>query len=136
MQIGESSQPIIIKSNLLWKDTEINLVAGQQYHFESQGKWIDGKISPFIYPCEADGYESPWYNIVLKLAEGLRRMPQEKWFALIGSIDKDKHSFFLIGKDKTFTAPKTGRLYCFANDVIIAYGNNQGHIQLTVTRKA
>lgn len=67
-------------------------------------------------------------------SESLRRMPHAPWFSLIGSIDKDKNSCFLIGTDKNITAPKTGRLYCFANDVIIAYGNNQGSIELTVTR--
>ena len=134
MQIGASSQPIIVESGQIWKDTGINLVAGQQYHFESRGKWTDGNIPPFIYSCEADGYKSPWYNIVLKLAEYLRRMPQAQWFALIGSIDQDKHSFFLIGKNNTLTAPKTGRLYCFANDVIGFYSNNHGSIELTVTR--
>jgi hypothetical protein len=134
MQIGESSEAKI-ESTLLWNNTQITLVAGQEYKFHATDEWIDGNIPPFIYHCDADGYKSPWYNIVLKLAEGLRRIPQEPWFSLIGSIDKDKHSFFLIGKDKIFTAPKTGRLYCFANDVIGFYGNNQGSIQLTVTRK-
>ena len=128
MQIGESSKPIIIKSKPLWNNTKITLIAGQKYHFQATGQWTDWKNT-----CDANGYPSP--NFFLKLCESLRRMPQAQWFALIGSIDQDKHSFFFIGKDKTFTSPKTGRLYCFANDVIIAYGNNQGSIQLTVTRK-
>ena len=133
MQVGKSINATI-ESRQIWNDTEITLVAGQEYTFHATGEWTDGRIPPWIYPCNADGYESP--NIVLKLCEGLRRMPHLPWFSLIGSIEKDKQNRFLIGKHKIFTAPKTGRLYCFANDVIIAYGNNQGHIQLTVTRKA
>ena len=97
MQIGESSKPIIIESRQEWKDTGINLVAGQQYHFQSTGEWTDGNIPPFIYPCDADGYQS--LNIVLKLFEGLRRMAHPPWFSLIGSINKDKNSFFLIDTD-------------------------------------
>lgn len=116
---------VTIDSKPLWNDTGITLLAGQNYHFQATGQWIDWKNT-----CDADGYQSP--NFLLKLCEGLRRMPQAPWFALIGSIDKN--NFFLIGTDTNITAPKTGRLYCFANDVIIAYGNNQGSLQLTVTR--
>lgn len=119
--------PITIDSKLLWNDTGITLLAGQNYHFQATGQWTDWKNT-----CDADGYQSP--NFFLKLCEGLRRMPHAPWFSLIGSIDKDKNSCFLIGTDKNITVPKTGRLYCFANDVIIAYGNNQGSLQLTVTR--
>jgi hypothetical protein len=118
--------PATIDSIQLWNNTGINLVAGQKYHFQATGQWTDWK-----YTCDADGYQSP--NFFFKLCESLRRMPQAPWFALIGSIDKDKNSFFLIGTDKNITAQKTGQLYCFANDVIIAYGNNQGSIELNVT---
>ena len=118
--------PITIDSKLIWNDTGINLVAGQEYHFQATGQWTDWTIT-----SNADGYEST--NFFLKLCERLRRMPNSPWFSLIGSIDKDQDSLFLIGTNKQFTAPKTGRLYCFANDVIIAYGNNRDSIQLTVT---
>jgi len=120
------SPPVTIDSRPLWNDTEINLITGQKYHFQATGQWTD-----WTNTCDADGYQS--LNFFLKLCEGLRRMPQSPWFALIGSINKDKNSFFLIGTDKEITASKTGRLYCFANDVIIAYGNNQGNLQLRVT---
>jgi hypothetical protein len=124
MEIEEP--PVTIESRLIWNDTRINLVAGQEYHFQATGQWTDWTIT-----CNADGFDSP--NLFLRLSEGLRRMPHAPWFSFIGSIDKDKQSFFLIGTNKKFTAPKTGRLYGFANDVIIAYGNNRGSIQLTVT---
>jgi hypothetical protein len=121
------NHPVTIDSIQVWNNTGITLLAGQKYHFQATGQWTDWKNT-----CDADGYQSP--NFFLKLCESLRRMPQAPWFSLIGSIDKDKNSFFLIGKDKNITAPKTGQLYCFANDAIIAYGNNRGSIQLTVTQ--
>lgn len=70
MQIGESKKATI-DSRPFWNDTQITLVAGQKYHFHTIGQWTDWKNT-----CDADGYESP--NIVLKIPEGLRRMPQEK----------------------------------------------------------
>lgn len=126
LAMQNTNLPITIDSKLIWNDTGINLVAGQEYHFQATGQWTDWTIT-----SNADGYESP--NFLLKLSEGLRRMPNSPWFSLIGSIDKAQDSFFLIGTNKQFIAPKTGRLYCFANDVIIAYGNNRDSIQLTVT---
>ncbi|TRT67881.1 hypothetical protein [Microcystis sp. M_QC_C_20170808_M9Col] len=32
--------PITIDSKLIWNDTGINLVAGQEYHFQATGQWI------------------------------------------------------------------------------------------------
>jgi len=77
--------PINIDSKLIWNDTGINLVAGQEYHFQATGQWTDWTIT-----SNADGYEST--NFFLKLCERLRRMPNSPWFSLIGSIDKDQDS--------------------------------------------
>ncbi len=41
--------------------------------------------------CDADGYQSP--NFFMKRCESLRRMPQAQWFALIGSIRRQKQLF-------------------------------------------
>ena len=126
MQVGESSNALI-EARWMWNDTGIMLVAGQEYQFQATGQWTDWTIT-----CDANGFESP--NLVLRLSECLRRVPQEPWLALIGSIEKDKQAFFRIGRERVFSPTKTGRLYCFANDVSIAYGNNRGSIQLSVTR--
>ncbi|WP_287237711.1 hypothetical protein [Microcystis sp. M_QC_C_20170808_M2Col] len=32
--------PITIDSKLIWNDTGINLVAGQEYHFQATGQWF------------------------------------------------------------------------------------------------
>lgn len=32
---------ITIDSKLIWNDTGINLVAGQEYHFQATGQWTD-----------------------------------------------------------------------------------------------
>lgn len=126
MQVGESSNALI-KARSMWNDTGIILVAGQEYHFRGTGQWRDWTIT-----CGGEGYESP--NLFLRLGEFLRRLPQEPWFALIGSIEKDNQTFFRIGEERVFSPSKTGRLYCFANDLSIAYGNNRGSLQLLVTR--
>jgi hypothetical protein len=124
MEVGESFIKTI-KAIEKWNDTENILVAGEKYHLTATGQWTDWFIL-----CDACGYERAY----LKPSEWLRRFPEANWFALIGSIEKDKQTFFYIGKERAFSPSQTGRLYCFANDVPFAYWNNKGSIQVCVTR--
>ena len=112
-----------------WNDTGISLVAGQEYSFTAAGQWCDwNKL------CGPDGYSSD--NPILRTTEWLRRVPHEKWFALIGSVDHDRRTFFRIGVKQTRKMEFGGVLTCFANDVGLMYFNNSGAVQLTVTRTA
>jgi hypothetical protein len=54
------------------------------------------------------------------------------WFALIGAIDSDSSTQFLIGTQSVSAPVRTGQLCCFANDVPGFYWNNKGAIQLIV----
>ena len=126
MEVGESvTKPILAREK--WNDTQINLVAGAEYHFTATGLWTDSTIV-----CNADGYTSP--NPLLRASERFRRVPKERWFALIGTIQRNKDTSFLIGVEARISPRSTGLLCCFANDVSFMYWNNQGEIQLTVTR--
>ncbi|MFS2153198.1 hypothetical protein [Rhizobium sp. Rhizsp42] len=96
---------------------------GATYAFTASGRWQDWKIDAGV-----DGYDRPW----LRPFTGLRVMPEQQWFALIGAIDKDKATAFLIGKSRpSWIAPKTGVLYCCANDIPWMYWNNSGAVELT-----
>jgi hypothetical protein len=97
---------------------------GQKYDFLASGTWIDWWIE-----TDADGYEKPW----LAPFRAARRAPREPWFALVGTIDKDLSTAFGIGSKLSWTAPKTGTLWCFANDVAWMYWNNKGAIDLQCT---
>ncbi|MCZ7469725.1 hypothetical protein M0412_04280 [Agrobacterium sp. O3.4] len=92
---------------------------GQKYKFSAQGTWIDWYIN-----TDANGYDRFW----LRPFAAKKRAPKEKWFALIGALDQDESTAFLIGSEKIWVAPRSGQLWCFANDMPSKYGNNKGAI--------
>jgi hypothetical protein len=126
LSIGESATAKISAIEK-WNDTGIHLVADQEYRFTATGQWIDWTIA-----CDANGYPSPHW--VLKISERWRRVTNENWFALIGAINFNERNFFAIGEERTLVMSESGTLTCFANDVPFMYWNNQGCVQLTVTR--
>ncbi len=131
LNVNTSTNAEICAKNL-WNHTNIKLIANQEYYFEATGEWFDayGQIA-----CNADGFSSGEVGRpYLWLVEWLRRSSSDKWFSLIGSIDKSKQTYFKIGSNLTFKSPCTGELVCFANDVIGFYKNNSGVINLQVTR--
>jgi|EndMetStandDraft_7_1072992.scaffolds.fasta_scaffold00319_4 hypothetical protein len=93
--------------------------AGRQYKILASGTWTDWFID-----TDANGYDRFW----LRPFAAMKRAPKEKWFALIGALDKDEETAFLIGSAKPWTAPKSGELWCFANDMPSKYRNNKGAI--------
>jgi hypothetical protein len=126
MEIGESAV-VVIAAREPWNDTGLRLIAGARYHFKVEGQWVDWFVT-----CDADGYES--VNLVQKLSQSLRRSPGDRWFALIGSLGRDTGRLFRIGTESTYSPDSTADLFCFANDVRLAYWNNRGEVRLTVTR--
>jgi hypothetical protein len=85
MEVGKSTTKTILASKK-WNDTQIRLVAGEEYHFKASGQWRDWTIV-----CNADGYTSP--NSLLRASERFRRVPKERWFALIGTIQENEDTF-------------------------------------------
>lgn len=125
LEIGDS---IILKiySKPLWNETDLEVRAGETYIFLAKGEWTDWYIV-----SEADGYEM-WH---MNLFRSYKRSPENKWFALMGSIGKTD-TIFLIGRMMKKTFMKTGKLYLFANDVRGFYFNNKGSIIVTIRRIA
>ena len=112
-----------------WNDSGVDIIAGGNYDLVASGKWKDASNE-----CNADGYLS---TPILKIFEGLRRVPDARYFKLIGTIGRSTHDPILIGSKLTdFSPNKSGRLYCFANDVRWMYWNNSGAIELTISRRA
>jgi hypothetical protein len=109
-----------------WNKTGIHMVAGQEYILSAEGEWIDW----FIHYGPNGGASGS--NLFLRLFEWARRMPHEHWFALIGAINSDQRTAFLIGSSRIYRATMSGELTCYANDVPWAYGNNTGSVELDV----
>ncbi len=108
-----------------WNEFEFPVVEGSRYRLAARGQWRDGGIE-----CGPDGYSSP--NAILRLAEGVRRSPDDNWFALVGCVERKLETRFLIGGQTNWTATGTGCLSCFANDVPFMYWNNSGSLALTI----
>jgi hypothetical protein len=75
-------------------------------------------------------------HIAQRLTTWARRDRSADWFALVGAVGERRDTQFVIGCDREYQPRRDGRLFCFANDVQIAYVNNSGSVELTVTRTA
>lgn len=125
MKIGEKRE-VTIRAREPWNDTQVDLVSGGVYRFSAPGHWID-----LVIWTDADGYDSV---LVQHTMESRRRMANNKWFALVGTIGMNDETAFVIGKENTWSSPESGRLFAYANDVPGYYFNNFGHLTMTVER--
>lgn len=65
------------------------------------------------------------------------RDPRAEFFTLIGTIGESLEHAFLIGAGPCeLTAPISGELVCFPNDLWSAYWNNEGSMRLTIVPTA
>ena len=116
----------LIYADQVWNSTGIELLESCSYSLETEAEavWKDWFIS-----TGPDGF-TKWY---LRWSAGKKRMKDENWFALIGTLNKEMP--FLIGKGlQELRPPITGELVCYANDILSFYGNNSGSLALKVTR--
>jgi len=112
-----------IYSERIWNETGIEIHDGDEYLFEASGEWKD-----LWKKTDADGYS----NFYMSLYNKFKRSKNNKWLALIGSLDKTDS--FLIGIHNQILFKKKGMLFCFANDILNFYWNNSGFVTLRITR--
>lgn len=123
--IGES-RILTIKAREFWNEAKLDIAAGERYRFMAEGRWWD-----MIMPARAGGFSS----LLMRWAEKKKRVQDQPWFALMGSINKAHH--FLIGAtDQSIPMQHTGALYLFANDAEGYYWNNWGKLKLRILREA
>jgi len=114
-----------IQARQKWNDTGFKLVAGRMYVFRASGTWNDASIR-----TGPQGYRSPTF--FFRCLERYRRFPKADWFSLIGAIDRDLSTAFLIGLGTDVEAQRSGTLTCFANDLSVMYWNNSGSVELDI----
>lgn len=117
---------VTIQARDFWTDV-CPVRAGETYRLTAAGRWRD-----WFVRCGPAGYST----VLLAPLAHRRRAPDAAWFCLMGAIDRDEPSAFPIGAGRTWTAPKSGLLACFANDLPKMYWNNRDAITLTVERLA
>lgn len=112
-----------------WGPTELTVTQSARYYLRATGCWRDAWIK-----CNANGYDRSY----LEWAKSTLRCNTQgaRWFTLVGAIDQATDSFFPIGDGSRWAdgwqAPRTGKLYAFANDAPLMYWNNRGAITLEV----
>jgi hypothetical protein len=144
-----------------WNATGIWLDAGQTYTFTASGEWMDSSIKCGPGGTTGNNFQigevAQMIGTFLGKAEELfkkvssnnaadfkftRRHENFDWFALIGAIANGEldtkggwtpHESFVIGNRCSYTPKKSGYFYAYANDAWNCYGNNRGHVELTIT---
>jgi hypothetical protein len=125
--MADEARRVTISARQRWNDTDIVVMEGVRYLLTAEGSWTDWHLQ-----CGPEGYSSP--GLGLRLTERWRRVPEAPWFALIGSISRRRDCTVIVGASLRWTAPATGPLYCYANDLPCMYWNNIGAVTLVVER--
>lgn len=126
MELGEiRTSPV--EARRRWNHTGIQLTAGHRYLLSATGTWTDWNTT-----CGPDGH--PGDKLLFRVTRRMKRARRLPWFALVGALDEDPDTHFLIGTAAEFTPQRDGELTCFASDVSFMYWNNSGELALTVKR--
>ncbi|HYQ73306.1 MAG TPA: hypothetical protein VET88_15455, partial [Gammaproteobacteria bacterium] len=137
LAVGDSHQARVY-SRLQYNWSGVKLTNGATYSFSVPPgqQWLDGDIE-----CGPEGWTSeqlPWgKEHIVKMFEDRRRVKEANWFELIGALGDEDDMLFRIGKgDTPYTAIDGSELYLFANDLKTRYDNNEGWLDVTITRSA
>lgn len=128
LTVGDTVE-VEVEARPRWHATGLWLDVGSTYEMSAVGSWVDWKERN---RCGPDGYASN--SGLLRLTEWARHARSQPWFALIGGIDRDSRTQFLIGSGRTYQPDVSGELTCFANDIRPMRWNNKGSLTLGVFR--
>jgi hypothetical protein len=124
------TQPI--HANQYWNDTGVDLIAHTRYRLTVMPH-VGEALKDAKYEAKSIAGED-WNSLPYKIGEilHLKRMDEARWFALIGTIDRS-HAW-IVTDGEIVTAPASGRLICYFNDVEYEgrYKNNSGWVVLDV----
>jgi hypothetical protein len=117
---GMRERQVVVDAHEPWTDTGIDVRAGQQIYFSSQGETRWGRD-------RRDGAEGERNS---PLNPG-RPLPDRPAAALIGRIGDRNEYFFIGGESGPFRVRDTGRLYLGINDDVLT--DNSGNLRITVS---
>ncbi len=125
------SQIVVVDTRNKWNSSKIYLKSDLAYDFEViqiNEEWKDGTLDA---NPETGIISPPFY---LNLFNFLKRFTKANWYVLVGSVGKNKKTFFKIGEHLRYYIPPTNdEFYCFANDAEGFYFNNQGKLTLKIS---
>jgi hypothetical protein len=120
----------LLQASCFWCATGLKVEAGRRYevalevveHLRDADISVDG-----LHGCRWN-----WrHEILFAPFNWMRRSPRDPYFALIATVDRQRPERLL--PDVPYTAPVTGELVCFFNDMPFAYANNHGSARLHLT---
>src|SRR5262245_30340533 len=124
------TQPI--RADQYWNDTGVDLLERTRYRF-SVVPDVGEALRDASFAARSIAGDD-WDSLPHQTAELFhgKRMDDARWFALIGTIDRTQP--WIITDGGIVTAPASGRLTCFFNDVQLEvfYRNNSGWVVLDV----
>src|SRR5262245_13829012 len=95
LSVGQSVRDIRVCARRAYNPTGVTAEPGQTFRFVADGLWFDARIESGPGGQSGKGLQ--------RLAGSLKRFPAAPWFALIGAIEKDDESLFVIGKGSVWT---------------------------------
>jgi hypothetical protein len=124
---NEWPRKVTVRACAHWAATGIHVEAGSCYRLSARGTWWDFYVR--TGPAGYRGRVFEWLGLTKRL-----RCPEARPFALIGAIDADPATQFVIGNGLStpWSPPRSGELTCYANDLAGWYWNNWGSIELQV----
>jgi uncharacterized protein (DUF2235 family) len=121
-----------IYANQYWNETGVYLRANTRYRIRVVPRIGEPLRDDTYLARSIDGEE--WDSMAHRTASMVhgKRNNDAKWFALIGTIDKNHP--FVIRDGGEFSTPQSGQLVCYFNDLRIElfYKNNSGWVVLEV----
>lgn len=137
LQHAGDSVSAMVDSRFKYNFSGVALELGVTYRVTATGQWTDGGIH-----CDAAGWDTEeelgWAKEkIVKAFEDNRRCPDANWFELIGCYGTEDTHLVRLGEavnGMEFTAQKSGDFWLFANDLNWKYGNNEGSVEVTITR--
>jgi hypothetical protein len=125
-----------IRADQYWNDTGIHLTKGAVYRMSVVHE-LGETLRDASFVARSIAGED-WQSLPHKTADLLhgKRLDDAKWFALVGTIDKE-HPWVIVD-GATVTSPADGSLVCYFNDVQLElfYRNNSGWVVLDVEQVA
>ncbi|HMC56564.1 MAG TPA: hypothetical protein VKH19_15415, partial [Gemmatimonadaceae bacterium] len=126
---------VSVVARVLDNKTGVMVDSGAMYRLSTAGRWKDGRVRPSTAAGFRSG-EAPLRGAAIGFGKPFRRANAENanWFTLMGYIGTEESSFIIGEGNPSWTAPKSGELVTYANDVKAFYGNNRGCVTLIVER--
>lgn len=126
------TQTVVVRADRTHTFPGIYLVPGQRYKFTATGTWNSGGL--FTPTVNANGYRPGPFDGGRRHSSNMMSLVGERFRHNGDVLSFISGSGFKIGTSRTYTATAGGYLNLFANDNLLAYGDNTGRVTVKIKR--